>query len=125
MNEPKMKKIMDLMKIRIHFYKDMCNHTYFFTEPSYEGSLPEKLIKKLKQPDEVKCTILKDIKDLFNKLDDSRFLVDTLNKECSMYLYENRDKNYKNEDVFSLLRFAITGNPVGAPVGDILEIIGK
>ncbi len=41
-----------------------------------------------------------------------------------MYLYENKDKGYKNEDVFSLLRFAITGNPVGAPVGEILEIIG-
>ena len=35
MNEIKMKKIMELMKIRIHFYKDMCNHTYFFIDPNY------------------------------------------------------------------------------------------
>jgi len=34
------------------------------------------------------------------------------------------EKGIKNEDVFFLLRFAITGNPVGAPVGDICEIIG-
>lgn len=33
MNENKMKKIMEMMKIRIHFYKDMNNHTYFFTDP--------------------------------------------------------------------------------------------
>jgi hypothetical protein len=26
--------------------------------------------------------------------------------------------------VFFLLRFAVTGNPVGAPVGDICEIVG-
>lgn len=42
-----------------------------------------------------------------------------------MYLFENSKKGYKNEDVFFLLRFAITGNPVGAPVGDILDIVGK
>jgi hypothetical protein len=41
-----------------------------------------------------------------------------------MYLYENQDRNFKNEDVFFLLRFAITGNPVGAPTGDICEVIG-
>lgn len=39
-------------------------------------------------------------------------------------MYENRNKGYKNEDVFFLLRFAITGNPVGAPVGEIIDIIG-
>lgn len=30
----------------------------------------------------------------------------------------------KNEDVFFLLRFVVTGNHVGAPIGDICEIIG-
>lgn len=39
MNEGKMKKIMELMKIRIHFFKDMNNHTYFFSEPEYNDSL--------------------------------------------------------------------------------------
>ena len=48
MNEVKMKKIMDLMKIRIHFYKDMLNHTYFFAEPDYEGEISEKMVRKLK-----------------------------------------------------------------------------
>ena len=44
---------------------------------------------------------------------------------CTKYLKENaHGKGFKNEDVFFLLRFAITGNPVGAPVGDICEIIG-
>lgn len=47
-NENKMKKIMDLMKIRIHFYKDMCNHTYYFTDPEYNTALSEKFAKKLK-----------------------------------------------------------------------------
>lgn len=41
-----------------------------------------------------------------------------------MYLFENQDRNWKNEDVFFLLRYAISGNPVGAPTGDIGEVIG-
>jgi transketolase len=31
----------------------------------------------------------------------------------------------KNEDVFFLFRYAMTGNPVGAPIGEISEVIGK
>jgi len=41
-----------------------------------------------------------------------------------MYLYENRDRGWKNEDVFFLLRYAISGNPVGAPTGEIGAVIG-
>ena len=33
----KMKKIMETMKVRIHFYKDMKNHKYFFTYPVYDS----------------------------------------------------------------------------------------
>ena len=43
-------------------------------------------------------------------------------------MYEQNQKpdfNYKNEDVFFLFRYAMTGNPVGAPIGDISEVIGK
>ena len=116
---------MDLMKIRIHFFKDMCNHTYFFTEPDFDEKISEKFEKKLKQPHDVKIEILKDLKNKLNKIDEDNFDADKINKICSMYLYENTNKGYKNEDVFFLLRYAITGNPVGAPVGEILEIIGK
>ena len=37
---------------------------------------------------------------------------------------DNKGK-FKNEDVFFLLRYVITGNPVGAPVGEICDIIGR
>lgn len=39
MNENKMKKVMDLMKVRIHYYSDLCKHTYFFKEPSYDNKI--------------------------------------------------------------------------------------
>jgi hypothetical protein len=49
---------------------------------------------------------------------------DTINKICSMYLFENSDRGWENQDVFFLLRYAISGNPVGAPTGEIGEVIG-
>jgi glutamyl/glutaminyl-tRNA synthetase len=50
-----------------------------------------------------------------------------MNKICSMYLYEQKQAGttYKNEDIFYLFRFAMTGNPVGAPIGEISEVITK
>ena len=41
-----------------------------------------------------------------------------------MYLFENSDRGWENQDVFFLLRYAISGNPVGAPTGEIGEVIG-
>ena len=51
-------------------------------------------------------------------------LGDQVNRMCSLYLYENLDRQWKNEDVFFLLRYALSGNPVGAPTGEISEVIG-
>ena len=62
------------------------------------------------------------------KISEEDFTLINLNKACSLYLYEQNQKanfNYKNEDVFFLFRYALTGNPVGAPIGDIAEVIGK
>jgi hypothetical protein len=54
---------------------------------------------------------------------DLPFTAETMNKLCSEYLY--KAKVYNNEDVFYLIRFALSGNPVGAPMADIAEVIGK
>ena len=61
MESQKMKKIMDLMKIRIHFFKDMAKHAYFFIDPVYDNQVAEKFLSKLKQPDSVKRSILTDL----------------------------------------------------------------
>jgi hypothetical protein len=111
---------MDMMKIRIHFYSDLQHHSYFFEDPKYDNDIGQKFLNKLKQPNEVKCEILSDLIQLFEKHDD----VTQINKICSLYLYENKDRGWNNEDVFFLLRYALTGNPVGAPTGDIAEVLG-
>lgn len=116
---------MELMKIRIHFFKDMKNHTYFFTDPIYDSAVAEKFMSKLKQPDLVKRSILTDLSMIIAQIPQAEFQASEISKSCTKYLKENASGlGFKNEDVFFLLRFAITGNPVGAPVGDICEIIG-
>ena len=119
-----MTKIMNLMKIRIHFFKDMANHTYFFQDPAYQDAMTEKFLTKLKQSDETKVSILSDLDQVLSHLPE--FDSSSISKGCSHYLKETGiAKGFKNDDVFQLLRFAITGNPVGAPVGEICEIVGK
>lgn len=113
------------MKIRIHFFKDMTNHTYFFVDPEYDTQIAIKFAKKLKQSSEIQIQILTDLKERLSKIDEDRFSADLINKECSKYLYEKSKIGLKNEDVFFLLRYAIAGNPVGANIADIMEIISK
>jgi len=49
------------MKIRIHFYSDLLNHTYFWEMPDYNTPHGQKFLRKLHQPDDVKISILKDL----------------------------------------------------------------
>ncbi len=53
------------------------------------------------------------------------FGIDIVNKHCSRILFENREKGWKNEDVYFLVRYAVSGNPVGAPMAEICDVIGK
>lgn len=123
-----MLKVMDMMKVRMRYVKDIRNHGYFFAEPDYDTELGRKFIVKLKQPALTNKQILVDLAEIMGKISEEEFKADQLNKACSIYLMEqNENKNfaYKNEDVFFLLRYAMTGNPVGAPIGDISEVLGK
>jgi glutamyl/glutaminyl-tRNA synthetase len=122
-------RIMDMMKVRIHFYKDLLKHTYFFQQPDYSSETAAKFSKKLKQPSSVKVQILTDLVGIFKSMQkqapSSDFVDATaMNKACSAYLFEHRERGWKSDDVFFLLRFALTGNPVGAPTAEISQVIG-
>ena len=45
-----------------------------------------------------------------------------MNTACIEYV--NKNPKLTTEDVFYLIRFALSGNPVGAPMADIAEVIG-
>ena len=128
MSNLKMLQIMDMMKVRMRYIKDIKNHTYFFTPPDYNTELGRKFIRKLKKPPMINKQILADLHQLMKNIPEAEFNALTLNKACSQYLYEKSKTEgaaFKNEDIFFLFRYAMTGNPVGAPIGEISEVIGK
>ena len=43
-----MLKIMDMMKIRMRYQRDIKNHAYLFALPDYQTDLGRKFITKLK-----------------------------------------------------------------------------
>jgi len=43
-----MLKVLDMMKVRMRYIKDIKNHAYFFTRPDYATDLGRKFITKLK-----------------------------------------------------------------------------
>ena len=83
-----MLKIMDMMKIRMRYMRDIKNHAYFFTDPDYDTELGRKFITKLKQAPATNIQILADLAQLLGKISEDEFAALELNKACSMYLYE-------------------------------------
>jgi hypothetical protein len=127
-SEPKMKKLMDLLKDKITLPSDLTSYSYlFFDEPvtvkaaGGSGHLPKKIgyIKRLREG-MAKLETLNAIS--FNKL-------------CSKLLYDmyQRDKKeaLSQEDFFQTLRLAITGtkkqvaNVHPVHLGDVIEILGR
>ena len=122
----KLARIMDIVIPRIQFYSDLNKHWYFFEDPDFSTAAAQADWKRtLRDPDQAK-KVLNDLYDDLNKLDEN-FLKDDVHKLCSSYIYEQTLKgvHLKNEDVFILLRFAITASRLGGEVGDVWEIIGK
>ena len=83
MSNLKMLQIMDMMKVRMRYIKDIKNHTYFFTPPDYNTELGQKFIRKLKKPPMINKQILADLHQLMKNIPEAEFNALTLNKACS------------------------------------------
>jgi hypothetical protein len=120
MDDTTMTKVMEMMKIRLRFLSDVKNHGYLFTDPDYTTELGQKFLGNLKRPKDLNLKILQDID---RNLDAATvFNFDVMNRICNEYVAANK---LTTEDVFYLVRFALSGNPVGASMADIAEVIGK
>jgi glutamyl/glutaminyl-tRNA synthetase len=111
-------KIMEMMSVRLRYEHEIKNHFYLFGDPDYTNPLGTKFQQKIKQSAEVNRKILNDIYNQLGSL--SELSSKDMNDLCNAYVLENR---FTTEDVFYLIRFALTGNPVGASMADIAEVI--
>ena len=91
--DDKMLKIMDLMAVRMRYMKDIRNHTYFFETPDYQTDLGRNFLAKLKQTELINKKILNELASAIEKVDARDFNASSLNKICSVYLYEQNTKH--------------------------------
>ena len=128
MDSEKMTRVMDMMKVRIRFHTEIQNHKYLLEDPDFQTELAKKFLGKITQSELVNKTILTDLHVLIKQqLSVDNFDGLKVNTICAEYLakaLEDPSCKYKGEDVFFLVRFALSGNPVGAPIGDIADVIG-
>ena len=83
-----MLKVMDMMKVRMRYVRDIRNHGYFFALPDYETELGRKFIVRLKQPALTNKQILADLAAMIDQIPTENFKPIELNKACSAYLME-------------------------------------
>ena len=102
-------------------------YRYFFTNPDFDSKIAQKFRNKVLNDPQKALQTLNDLYKEFNNIEESEWNKDNVNKLWSQYLYDqNQNGNFlKNQDVFFLLRYAVTGNYVGAPIGDVCYIVGK
>lgn len=65
--------------------------------------------------------ILTDVHSKLQAIKPEEFSAAVMNSICNEYQREN---GFSTEDVFYLIRFALSGNPVGAAMADIAEVVG-
>ena len=119
--EATMVKIMDMMKVRLRYYHEIKNHIYLFGPPDYSTELGVKFQSKIKRSADVNRRILTDVHSKLRALKPENFSAAEMNSICNEYQREN---GFSTEDVFYLIRFALSGNPVGAAMADIAEVVG-
>ena len=67
---------------------------------------------------------MNDIWEELKTLESETLSSEQMNDVCGEYVNKHKER-LTTEDVFYLVRFALSGNPVGAPMADIAEVVGK
>lgn len=118
------KEMMSVILDRIRIYEDLKTFNFFFELPNYQDEKSLKSKNKV-MADPVKANkIITDCNEILTKLSPIDFNQAIIAKKFSEYLFQNKD-TVGNEDLYHLLRYALTGVHAGGPVIKIMEILGK
>jgi len=120
----KLKPMIPFVIDRIQLYGDVAEFGYLFESPDYKSEKSIKSLNKVKPGSEEARKVLRDLYESFEKVPENEYHEATILKICGEYLYANK-KTLKNEDVYHLLRYILSGTHAGGPVGKMIEILGK
>jgi len=89
MDNERMLLIMDNMKTRLKFIREIRNHSYFFTQPNYETKLVSEFKKKCEKSAERNIKTLQELKEVFKSQigNPSSFTALEVSKQCSQVLF--------------------------------------
>ncbi len=123
-SDEKLKTMIPFVIDRIQLYGDAAEFGYLFELPDYKSEKSLKSLNKVKAGSDEARKILRDLFESFEKIPENEYNDGTILKICGEYLYANK-KTIKNEDVYHLLRYVLSGTHAGGPVGKMIEILGK
>lgn len=118
------KEMMPMILDRIRIYDELKAFNFLFELPNYQDEKSLKSKNKVMADHEKANKILSDCIDMLTKTSPANFNQAHIAKIFSEYLYKNKDK-VVNEDLYHLLRYALTGLHAGGPVIKIMEILGQ
>lgn len=110
--EPRLRKMMDIVRERIRLpKKDIPTHAYFFVQPEFtETAIFKKPFKKY--PELKPVEVYKRIEETIKKIDDNNFTADKINRNISLLLMQ-MDKEKRGQmgtpELYAAFRLAMTG----------------
>lgn len=122
LSEKQIKTIANILLKYINNYEDLKSLEFLFIQPNITKDGFEKYVNSQSIIlDQIPFTLDYIIKIL----DENNSLKgEEINKKCSEYLYEKRNK-LQHRDVFKLLKFCLTGNNTKFTIDELFEILGE
>lgn len=116
------KKIGNILMRYINNLRNLKNLEFLFIEPKISEAQLDKYSKTYSINQQLSSKTLEYFSNFLNQK--RKVSCDEFIRKCSEYLYQNR-KILKNEDVFLLLKFAISGHETFLLLAEIFDILGK
>jgi hypothetical protein len=121
------RKIIYLITPEIFSYEDIQNYYFLFEPPIISAITKEnrKAIKSFILDEDYKTHILKEVYELFNKI--QKYDAKNINKEISYFIFKRyqQDRNLSNLNFYPFLKLIVTGYADAPNLGEICEFIGK
>lgn len=117
--------IIKLFRNRIRSPEELESYAYLFKEPVFTTEKAQKSMNRVFKSEEKSLRVLKDMSEILEKkVPEDSFTSAKITELLGGYLSENQ-KVIKNEEVYHLLRFVLSGSHEGIPASDICELLGR
>jgi glutamyl/glutaminyl-tRNA synthetase len=123
-DDHRLKEMVKMTLERMKLYEELSAFRFLFKDPDFKSEESQKTREKVFKDAARSGKILRDVLEILKAIPEKNFQIETISKEIATY-HHKVGKELKNEDLYHLLRFVLTGSKSGATATKIMEIIGK